>query len=204
MRLPALLLTALLPLVVAPAAAQPKPADVPLRVHVPPPLEWNRRTLVTRPGLSQTPYDLGRINGDVMFGMTPEQLVPVIPGLPSALTWNDLRAAREYGTDVRFFWLKLDDLPVWRKLTSACVGNSSYVAFLFVRELLFRISFRLIPDRDCPSVTNAALDLFDHYMAIDPTIALSVHYRAQAAEVVDITDPKQSALIPIRWRMSGT
>jgi hypothetical protein len=208
MRLPAVLglLMLMLPLTgtIAASAADPPPAGPTLRVFVPPPLEWNHRTMTARSGLSQTPYDLARVNGNLTFGMTPEQVAATLPGLPSGLTWNSLRAAREYSSDVRYFWVRLDDLPEWRDRLGGCVGNGSYAAFLFTELGLFRLSFRLMPDTACASVTKAALDLFARYVPIGPDIALSVHYLSAPAEVVDITDPTATQLAPVRWRMSGT
>ena len=135
-----------------------------LRVFVPPPLEWNHRTMTARSALSQTPYDLARINSGLVFGMTPEQVAAQLPGMPPDLAWNTLRTAREYSADVRYFWVRLDDLPEWRKRLGGCIGNASYVAFLFSQHGLFRVSFRLLPDAACASVTDAALDLFARYV----------------------------------------
>ena len=188
----------------ASAVAQTGPSDQTLRVYVPPILEWNNRTMVTRPGVVQTPYDLARINGDLTFGMSPTQVAAAMPGLPSDLDWNNLRTAREYNADIRYFWLKIDDMPAWRTQIKGCVGSASYAAFLFNRHRLFRISFRFIPDPDCPSVTAAALQVFGRYLTVGADLALSVHYRSGPAEVVDVTDPAESQLVPIRWRMSGT
>ncbi|HVZ10328.1 hypothetical protein [Rhodopila sp.] len=186
------------------AVAQPKPAEQSLRVFVPPPLEWNRRTFVTNPALVQTPYDLARANGNLTFGMSASQVAAALPGLPSDLDWNNLRTAREYAADVRYFWLPLKDLPAWYNDLQGCTGTESYAAFLFVRRHLFRISFRLIPDAACPSVSDAAAGLFARYVGLSTDLVLSVRYRSTPAEVVDITDPTETSLIPIRWRMSGT
>jgi len=185
-------------------APVPAPGPGPLRVFVPPPLEWNKRSVVTRPALQQTPHDLAAVNGDLVWGMTPQQVAAKLPGMSPDLSWNGLRAAREFTTDVRFFWMRLNDLPAWRDSLHACVGGASYVAFLFSGNGLFRVSFRLLPDAACESVTNAAVDLLARYISIGPTVALSVRYRSMQAEVVDITDPTASLLIPVRWRMSGT
>jgi hypothetical protein len=204
MRLPILTLAILLACAAGPSAADSPQAGATLRVFVPPPLEWNHRTMTARSALSQTPYDLARINGGLVFGMTPEQVAAQLPGMPSDLAWNTLRTAREYSADVRYFWVRLDDLPDWRKRLGGCIGNASYAAFLFSQHGLFRVSFRLLPDAACASVTDAALDLFARYVTIGPDIALSVHYRSAAAEVVDVTDPTATQLAPVRWRMSGS
>jgi hypothetical protein len=191
------------------SAADPAPpasaaSSSALRIYVPPQLEWNHRTMTARSMLSQTPYDLARINGGLVFGMTPEQVAAALPGTPAGLSWNTLRTAREYSADVRYFWMRLDDLPEWRARLGGCVGNASYVAFLFTQNGLFRLSFRLLPDAACTSVAEAARDLFARYVPIGPDIALSVHYPSAPAEVVDITDPTATLLTPVRWRMSGT
>jgi hypothetical protein len=197
-------LALLLVTMVGASAADPTPAAPALRIYVPPLLEWNNRTMTARSTLSQTPYDLARINGGLVFGMTPEQVAATLPGTPAGLSWNTLRTAREYSTDVRYFWVRLDDLPEWRSRLGGCIGSASYVAFLFTQNGLFRLSFRLLPDAACPSVADAARDLFARYVPIGPDIALSVHYLSVPAEVVDITDPTATLLTPVRWRMSGT
>ena len=186
------------------AGAQPKPAEQSLRVFVPPPLQWNQRTQTARSALQQTPHDLARINADLTFGMTPEQVAALFPVLPPDLSWTTLRTAPEYPADVRYVWVRLRDLPQWRDQLSGCFGSTSYVAFLFNQHALFRVSFRLIPDAACPSVTEAALDLFARYVPVGPDIALSVRYSSPPAEVVDITDPTATLLLPVRWRMGGT
>jgi hypothetical protein len=124
--------------------------------------------------------------------------------MPDGLNWNTLRTAREYSSDVRYFWVRLDDLPLWRAMMQSCIGSPSYAAFLFGSNGLFRISFRLLPDAACPSVADAAVQLFAHYISIGPEIALSVRYRSMQAEVVDVTDPTAGSLVPVRWRMSGS
>lgn len=190
--------------VAQPPPAQPPPTQPDLRVFVPPPLEWNRRTLTARRGTQQGPQDLARINAGLTFGMTPEQVAAVLPGAPTELTWNNLRTARDYPTEVRYFWLRLDDVPAWRSQIKNCAGKSSYAAFLFTIRGLFRVSFRLLPDAGCPSLTAAALDLFAPYVTLTPDVALSIRYRSGPAEVVDITDPTAAALIPVRWQMNPT
>src|SRR5689334_11974005 len=146
--------------------AQPKVPDAAPRVFVPPVLEWNARTQTVRPAEPQTPRDLARVNGDIVFGMTPQQVAAQLPGVPQTLSWSTLRSAREYSSDVRYFWVRLDDLPEWRSRLSGCVGNTSYVAILFSSRGLFRLSFRLIPDAACPALTEAAMDLLARYMPV--------------------------------------
>ncbi len=203
MRFFALFVTSYL-LAAGPVLSQPKAADQTLRVFVPPPLQWNPRTQTVRPGELQTPRDLARVNGNIMFGMTPEQVAAELPRVPQTLTWNTLRSAREYSSDVRYFWVRLDDLPEWRSRLTGCIGDASYVAFLFTSGGLFRISFRLLPDAACPVVTQAAQDLLARYIPIAPEVALSVRYASPPAEVVEITDPTATALLmAARWRMGG-
>ncbi len=186
-----------------PASQTPPPAST-LHLFVPPAIEWNNRTLVARPGMQQSSHDLALLNGGVVFGMTPEQVATQMPSIGGGLSWDTLRTAREYSSDVRYFWVRLDDLPLWRAMMPSCIGSTSYAAFLFSNNGLFRMSFRLLPDAACPSVTGAAVELFSHYIAIGPGVALSVRYRSMQAEVVDVTDPTASSLIPVRWRMSGS
>ncbi len=185
------------------AVAQPvtSGADT-LRIFVPPPLQWDNRSFTARAALQQGPHDLALINGGIVFGMTPGDVAKLLPGAPADLTWNTLRSTTEYPADVRYFWMQLSSLPAWREHITHCVGASSYVAFQFASRGLFRVSFRLLPDAACPSVTEAALDVFARYVRIGPDVALSVHYTTLDAAVVDITDPTASFLIPIRWRMS--
>ncbi len=179
------------------------PAPDTRRIFVPPPLQWDTRTFTAKAALQQGPHDLAVINGGIVFGMAPEDVAAMLPGAPSDLTWNTLRSTTEYPADVRYFWMRLDSLPAWRAPIKHCIGASSYVAFQFTSRGLFRVSFRLLPDAACLSVTDAALDVFARYVPIGPDIALSVHYTTLDAAVVDITDPTASFLIPIRWRMSG-
>ena len=67
------------------------------------------------------------------------------------------------------------------------------------RPGLFRISWRLLPDDECPSTRAAADEIYARYLAIDGIAALASHYRAGKAEVVEVTDPSVDYLIPYRW-----
>ena len=72
--------------------------------------------------------------------------------------------------------------------------------FLFQERGLFRISYRLTPDNNCPRITDTAEEIFGRYVTITADIALSVHYRAGPLEVVDITDPTAGYLVATRWQ----
>jgi hypothetical protein len=107
--------------------------------------------------------------------------------------------ANEYPDDVRYFWARLDAMRELRDGITGCTGANSYVVFLFRNGVLFRISWRLLPDADCPSPRAAAEEIYARYLAVDGAPALTSHYRANKAEAVEITDPHASYLIPYRW-----
>lgn len=72
--------------------------------------------------------------------------------------------------------------------------------FLFRARGLFGLSYRLIPDSVCPSIADAANEIMAHYVRIDPTVALAIHYRNGNAEVVDVIDPGSGHLRTVRWQ----
>jgi len=188
-----------------PAAAQgvaATPVAAP-RIYVPPPLQWDIAMFTPKPALQQMASDFGLLTGGLVFGMTPGAANAKLPNPLPNQTWNTLQSANEYPGDVRYFWLRLNTLPEFLGSGPTCGGSASYVVFLFSQRGLFRLSFRLVPDPSCPNVTDAALLLFARFVGIGPTVALSVHYRTRDAQVVDVTDPSASFLIPIRWQMSA-
>ena len=81
----------------------------------------------------------------------------------------------------------------------ACTGAASYIVFLFRDRGLFRISWRLLADDQCPSTRAAAEEIYARYLAVDGTTSLASHYQAGKAEVVEVTDPRVDYLIPYRW-----
>ena len=56
---------------------------------------------------------------------------------------------------------------------TGCFGANSYIVFLFRGRGLFRVSWRLLADANCPSVQPAAEELFARYLTIDQ---VSTHY----------------------------
>ena len=100
-----------------------------------------------------------------------------------------LPPATEFQSDVRYFWVRMEGLRDLRAGSTSCVGANSYIVLLFQSRGLFRISYRLAPDASCPRPADAAAEIFGRYVSIMQEIAQSVHYRARAMEVVDITDP---------------
>jgi hypothetical protein len=187
----------------APAAAQGTAEQIAPRIYLPPPLQWDIAMFTPKPALQQMASDFGLLTGGIVFGMTPGAANARLPNPLPSQTWNTLQSANEYPGEVRYFWLRLNDLPGWLGPATGCIGDASYVVFLFSPRGLFRLSFRLLPDPSCSDTTDAALRLFARYVTIGPTVALSVHYRTRDAQVVDVTDPSASFLIPTRWQMSG-
>jgi hypothetical protein len=90
-----------------------------------------------------------------------------------------------------------------RAAIKSCFGESSYVVLLFRSLGLFRISWRLLPDQSCPNPVNAANELFATFVPIDSQVAVSTHYQAGYAEVVDVSDPNAGVLVNERWQMRG-
>jgi hypothetical protein len=197
------ILTALVPIVggwgLSRASAQPTPKPI----LAPPPLLWDNAMLSARPALGQTVSDFAAITGGIVFGMEPADANALLPVPASGITWTVLPPASEFQDDIRYFWTRLDGARDLRAGSTACVGGSSYIVFLFQARGLFRISYRLIPDAACPRPGDAAREIFGRYVQITRSIAQSVHYRVGAMEVVDITDPTAGYLTTVRWQPRG-
>ncbi len=172
----------------------------PKRIFLPPPLQWDNAMLTNKPALQQTVTDLNRLTGGIAFGMTPAEVNAHLPDPFPGLSWSALPEAIEYPGDVRYFWSRMDSAGPLRAGVTACTGASSYVVFLFSGRGLFRVSYRLLPDKDCPDTSAAAQEIFARYVPIGSTVALTVRYRTGSAQAVDLTDATASFLIPIRWR----
>lgn len=168
------------------------------RIVVVPPLQWDSPMGTFRSAYRQSPADLGPLTGGILFGMKPNEVNALLPEPQSGLVWNALPLANEYPEDVRYFWMRLSRAGGLTGGTTACLGQGSYVAFLFRSRGLFRISFRLIPDNTCPSVEVAARDILAHYAVLGQDIVQSRHYRFGGLDVVDITDPGAGHLGTIR------
>jgi hypothetical protein len=181
------------------AFAQPAPKPI----LAPPSLLWDNAMLSARPALSQTVTDFAAITGGIVFGMEPADANALLPVPASGITWTVLPPATEFQDDIRYFWTRLEGASDLRAGSTACVGASSYIVFLFQARGLFRISYRLIPDAACPRPGDAASEIFGRYVPITRSIALSVHYRVGAMEVVDITDPTAGYLTTVRWQPRG-
>ena len=108
--------------------------------------------------------------------------------------------ANEYPSDVRYLGVPIASAGPLRMGLTSCVGAGSYLVLLFTPNGLFRLSYRLFPDKICTDTDAAAQEIFARYVSIGQTVALSVRYRAGKTQVVDITDSTAGYLIPTRWR----
>ncbi len=177
-----------------------QPAETRLHVYQPPPIRWDHNVLSFRSALQQTPTDFAILTGGVAFGKSAAEINAFLPDPLPGLVWNGLPIANEYAGEVRYFGVPFDSTGPLRMDTEACTGSASYIVFLFSGRGLFRVSYRLIADKNCPDTTEAARQIFGRYVPIGPGVALSVRYHTGTTEVVDITDPTAGYLIPTRWR----
>ncbi len=134
-----------------------------------------------------------------MFGLSPNEVNTKLPTPTPAIDWATLPSASEYPDDVRYFWVRFDATQELKDGINSCVGATSYIVFMFRQRGLFRISWRMPEDAGCPSTRAAAEDILGRFLAIDRSAALTIHYRAGNAEVVEITDPNADYLLPYRW-----
>jgi hypothetical protein len=169
------------------------------RIYVIPPTQWDNKMSLDRPALMFSPSDLANLTGGIAFGQSPADVNAKLPSPTPGIDWVDLPFANEFPNDVRYFWVRLDATRELRAGITGCTGANSYIVFLFRNRALFRISWRLLTDNDCPSTRAAAEDIYARYMAIDRTISLATHYRPGKADAVEITDPNADDLIPYRW-----
>jgi len=173
------------------------------RIFVVPPLAWDHGLSRDQPAQTIGPSDLAALTGGIVFGLSPSQVNAHLPAPASGIDWAGLPSANEYPGDVRYFWVRLDAMHTPHGALPGCAGADSYVVFLFQRGTLFRISWRLLPDANCPSPAVAAREIYARYLAIDGTSAQTSHYRPNRAEAVDISDPDAGFLIPYRWENRG-
>jgi hypothetical protein len=178
-------------------------AETTKRIMITPPLQWDSDMAAFRPALHQTATDFGYATGGMLFGMTAPEVNQLLPDPAPGLTWAGLPPANEYPEEIRYFWVRMDGARTLRPAAELCGGSESHIVFLFRARGLFRLSYRFVPDEICPDVTRAVDAVFDHYTRLGLDIARSVHYRNGRVEVVDITDPAATYLIPIRWRAGG-
>jgi len=188
-------------LLASPAAAQPN--DTIKRILVPPPLQWDSTVASSQSGYRQTVTDFALLTGGIIFGLKPPEVNALLPNPAARAEWHALPLAPEFPEDVRYFWIKLGQGGPLDAGIETCAGDASYLVFLFRARGLFRMSYRLFPDRSCPSVAAAATAVMAHYTRIDPSIALSMHYRNGNAAVVDVVDPGSGHMRTIRWQQRG-
>lgn len=169
------------------------------RIFAVPPRLWDHSMSLDRSAQSLGPSDLANLTGGIVFGLSPSEVNAKLPTPTPGVEWADLPFASEYPDEVRYFWVRLDAVREPRDGITGCMGANSYIVFLFRNRALFRVSWRLLPDNDCPSPHAAAQDIFARYLAIDGAVLMASHYRAGKAEVVEITDPRVDYLIPYRW-----
>jgi hypothetical protein len=184
-------MTLLVPLTAAPEETK--------RIFTIPPTRWDHTLSRDQPAQIMGPSDLANLTGGIVFGLSPSEVNAKLPTPTPGVEWIDLPFAPEYPDEVRYFWVRLEAMRTPRDGVTACAGANSYVVFLFRNRGLFRISWRLLPDNDCPSTRAAAEDIYARFLAIDGAAALASHYRAGKAEVVEVTDPSVDYLIPYRW-----
>jgi hypothetical protein len=176
----------------------PAPAET-KRIFAIPATQWDNAMSTERPSGVFGPSDLGNLTGGIVFGLSPSAVNARLPTPTPGVEWADLPFASEYPGDVRYFWVRLDAIRDLGNAATDCVGANSYVVFLFRNRALFRVSWRLLPDKDCPSPRAAAEAIYGRYLVIDRSVSLATHYHAGKAEAVEITDPGADDLVPYRW-----
>lgn len=191
------------PLPAAPSSVPPDDLVSPVRIFLPPPNRWDHDLLNMRPALSQGRSDLTAVTGGIAFGTMVEDVNSHLSKPYAGISWSALPEALEYPGDVRYFYVPFSDAGPLKAGTPRCAGDGSTVVFLFSETMLFRISYRLVPDKTCPSVKETARDIFARYITIGETVSLTSRYHTGSAEVLDITDPGASFLIPVRWYQVG-
>jgi hypothetical protein len=168
-------------------------------IFLPPPLQWDTTMLTFRPALQQTASDFANLTGGLLYGMSPSALNAKLAEPYTGVSWNALSLANEFPGEARMFGVPIATAGALRMNATACTGANSFVVFLFRANGLFRISYRLTPDRNCPDTNEAAQQIYARYVTLGPNVALSVRYRTGRTQVIDMTDPAADMLVPIRW-----
>lgn len=181
----------------------PDEAPASIRIFNPPPIRWDHAMGTPSPALHQGRSDFSNLTGGITFGMQASDVNALLPVNYPAMDWGIMPQAVEFPTDVRYFWVRFESAGDLRMGTTHCAGAGSYLVFLFTGNGLFRLSYRLVPDHDCPAVEETARDVFARYVTMDPLIAQSLRYRTGNAEVVDVTDPAAGFLSATRWYQVG-
>jgi hypothetical protein len=169
------------------------------RIFTMPPTRWDNAMSRDQPAQILGPTDLAKLTGGIVFGLSPAEVNAKLPTPAPGIEWIDLPFASEYPDEVRYFWARFDAVRQPLASVTGCAGAGSYIVFLFRDRSLFRISWRLLPDDQCPSTRAAAEDIYARYLAIDGTMSLASHYRTGNADVVEVTDPRVDYLVPYRW-----
>jgi hypothetical protein len=186
--------------VLFPVATLAQTPDFPKRLLAVPPIQWDVGGGTFRPAYRQGATDFANLTGGLTYGLQPLAVNALLPEPRPPAAFNTLPLATEYPEDVRFFWIRLKSGSILDAGMKACVGEASYLVFLFRSRGLFSLSYRLIPDSACPGVANAANEIMAYYVRVDPTVALALHYRNGGAEVVDVVDPGSGHLRNVRWQ----
>ncbi|HEX4367852.1 MAG TPA: hypothetical protein VH023_13535 [Rhodopila sp.] len=182
-----------------PATAGPSAEPVE-RILLPPPIQWDNGMLNFSPALPQTARDFANLTGGLAFGMSPAQVNALLPDPYPGLAWSDLPLANEYPGEVRYFGVTLDRAGPLRMDPVGCTGAGSYLVLLFTSNGLFRLSYRLIADKNCTDTNAAAQSIFARFVPITQAIAMSTRYRTGNANVVEVTDPTVAYMAFVRWR----
>jgi len=188
---------------IAGVAAAAQAPDTTKPILTLPPLQWDDRGVSWTYATQRAPGDLARLMAGLKFGLTPEDVSQHLPDPGANLHWSDLPVAKEFSEDVRYVWIPMQAAGALRKLVTACFGEPSHVVLLFLNKALFRVSWRFLPDQNCPDPHAAAEELYAGFVPLASTVAVSVHYRVGSAEVVDVTDPAAGSLIGQRWQTRG-
>lgn len=173
------------------------------RIVMPAPVQWDADMLRFRPALAQTASDFATLTGGIAFGMSAADLNVKLPEPYPGMSWNALTLANEYPGEVRYFGVPIEAAGSLRMGLTACTGSGGYLVFLFRPEGLFRLSYRLVPDKICTDVDPAARQIFSRFVPMGQKVALSVRYHVGKTQVVDITDATAGYLTPIRWRQGS-
>lgn len=193
----------------APAPAAPgevirlEAAPSAVRIFSAPPMRWDSAMTAGTSAVHQGRSDFSNLTSGVTFGMLSDEVNALLPTPYPVMGWGVMPQATEYPGDVRYFWVGFASAGPLRMATKHCAGAGSYLVLLFTNKGLFRLSYRLVPDAACPSVNEAARDVFARYVTIGSEVALTIRYHTGSADVVDVTDPGASFLIPVRWYQVG-
>ncbi len=192
------LLAALASLISVTATAQTP--DTTKTILALPAVQWNDMGVSWHYAAQQTPRDLARAMGGLIFGLKTDDVSQRLPKLGTDLRWSNLPVAREFPEEVRFVRMPMQAAGSLRPPGAACFGELSNLVLLFRDNALMRVSWRFLPDQACPDVHNAAESLYATFVPLAATLAVSTHYRTGSAEVVDVTDPVAGKLIAQRWQ----